>query len=119
MENTTNNNSNTNTNEIDTMMESVKTVFTATATHMASMTIGTRMPVKDMAEIIGKQINIEPQTVAPFVHYMAKNSKLGYVSPGRFGGFIRGERKLKTIKMTAPTPSENTTSSEDADNSNE
>lgn len=84
---------NNNTNTLEQMVESVGTIMNAAQTVVDDMSVNDRMPVKDMAKTVGLALAVEPSVIFPFVNYFAHNTKEGYVSAGKTGGFIKGTRK--------------------------
>ena len=91
-----NNNLTSNTN---TLIERVRNVFTATETMITEMKMGDRSPIKAIAAQVGLTIGVEPNSILCYVNDFAHNTSMGYVSAGKFGGFIKGERRLKAAKI--------------------
>src|SRR5271157_190822 len=98
-----NNNLTSNTN---TLIERVRNVFTATETMITEMKMGDRNPIKAIAASVGLTIGVEPGSILPYVNDFCHNTSLGYVTAGRFGGFIRGERPLRKAPIASITPTE-------------
>jgi len=92
-------------NPIDRMMERAKTIWAATQVVIDSLKDTERKSIKQIAETAGLAINLEPAKILPYVNDFLHNTEAGYVSPGKFGGFIKGQRPVKIVKVKAPQAS--------------
>jgi hypothetical protein len=94
--------------DIDKLIERTKAIFTATQAVIDGMNesdpIGRRKQIKDIAEAVGLAVGEEPAKVLAYVNDFAHNNSAGYVTRGKFGGFIKGVRPLKTAKVSKTSP---------------
>lgn len=106
---------NSKTNDIDSMMDSIRPIFDATKSIVQDMKDNERKPVKQMAAMVGLAIGMEPVKALPFVNHFAHNTKTGYVSSGRYGGFVRSNtgKPLQTVKTNKTETSTETDITED------
>ena len=105
---TTNNTMNNSNNDVSLMTERANTIFLATQSFIMEMPLNQRLSLKKLAEEIGMRINMEPAEVFPYTSDFARHNTISYVSAGKFGGVVRGQRKLKGAKSIT----NNTSSSE-------
>lgn len=78
--------------EIDTMLDATQAV-------VDTMDNGKRKQIKDIAEAVGISVAMEPKKVLGFVNYFLHNTELGYVTRGKNGGFIKGTKPVKVVKL--------------------
>lgn len=111
---------NNNTNEIDTMLETIRPIFDATQNVITEMKDGDRKPVKDIAEIVGLAISMEPIKVLPFVNFHLHNTATGRVSAGKRGGYIKGSQKktTNTLEIVVENTSSNQETSKETNSNN-
>lgn len=76
---------------------------------------GKRMQIKDMAEAVGVAVGMAPKDVLHIVNRYAHNAVGGYVTRGKKGGFIKGERPLKVEKGNATSPADAEDSESDSE----
>ena len=106
------------------MIERSHSIFTATDNVIRPMALGSRASIKTIATQVGTMLNFTPTQVFPYVNDFCHCTVLGYVSPGKFGGFIRSDtgRPLKTAKPTntsAITTSSTNTDTNEGDMNND
>lgn len=105
-----------NNSSIDKMLETVKTIFTATMNVVNDIQDGKRMQIKDMAEAVATSLSMEAKHVLAFVNHFAHNClEVGYVTRGKNGGFIKGQKPVKVekiAKVVIPVVNDTDTSTE-------
>lgn len=93
---------------IDGMLDTVRGVWNATQAVVDSIADGSRMQIKVIAEAVSVAVGIEAKQVLGFVNHYLHNIEedgIGYVTRGKHGGFIKGPRPVKVVKVNAsPTP---------------
>ena len=89
---------NTNKN-IQTMLETVETIFKAAQTTVEAMADGQRMQIKELAQAVGLAVAMEPKQVLGFVNHFVHNTDIAYVTRGKNGGIIRGVKQPKVAKV--------------------
>lgn len=89
---------------VNSMIQNVSSIFNTIGTVVDGMADGNRMQLKELAQAVSDKSGSNPQDVLTFVTYFARNTDLGYVSRGKNGGFIKGQKKDKAT-VTTPTPS--------------
>ena len=83
---------------IDSMMETVKSIFEAAQASIESLAVGERMQIKELAQTVALVVAMEPKNVLGFVNHFAHNTDIAYVTRGKNGGIVRGSRPAKTDK---------------------
>lgn len=88
------------------MIEKSHNIFTTTDSVVRPMKLDDRIAVKKIAAQVGTMLNLTATQVFPYVNDFCHCTTLGYVSAGKFGGFIRSDtgRPLKTAKTTKTSP---------------
>jgi hypothetical protein len=89
---------NTNKN-IESMLETVESIFNAAQATVESMTNGERMQIKELAQAVGLAVAMEPKQVLGFVNHFVHNTDIAYVTRGKNGGIIRGVKQPKVAKV--------------------
>lgn len=84
---------------VNSMIQTVSSIFNTVGSIVDAMNDGDRMQLKELAQAVSDKSGVNPQDSLTFVTYFARNTTSGYVSRGKNGGFIKGQKKLKT-----PTP---------------
>jgi hypothetical protein len=85
---------------IESQLETIKTVLQAASTVVENMSDGDRMQIKKLAEAVGLSVGMEPKQVLGFVNHFAHNSAgLVYVTRGKHGGLIKGVKVVKPAKV--------------------
>jgi hypothetical protein len=80
---------------IDRIVEQDKNIYTAILTTITPMNNGDNISLDDLTRKVSKVVNMDTDVLKPFVSHFAHSVEvdgLGYVAPGRFGGFRRGAR---------------------------
>jgi hypothetical protein len=88
----------TNAN-IQSMLETAKSIFEAANTVVEAMQVGERKQIKDLAVDVGSVVGMEPKRVLGFVNHFVHHTDIAYVTRGKNGGLIRGVKPLKVIKV--------------------
>lgn len=83
---------------IKSMMETVESIFEAAQASIESMSVGSRIQIKELAQTVALAVAMEPKHVLGFVNHFAHNTEIAYVTRGKNGGIIRGSRPAKTDK---------------------
>lgn len=105
-------------NEINRVLETIRPIMNATRDIMNPMIDGERMPIKEMTIAVGKLVNMQPVSVLPFVNYLAHNTTVGYTSRGKFGGFVKGQKKLQMVDVSETTTSTDNTDTDNTETTN-
>jgi hypothetical protein len=96
-----------------TLTERVGNILDAFETENDSMSLGDRISLMEMSINVGRTVGAEPKSVLPFVDWFAHNNEPeGYVSRGKFGGYIRGEKPVKGTRKVNSTSSTETDTSD-------
>lgn len=103
---------NTNiTTETEKLHSIINPILDNTLSTVMGMQLGDRIGMKELAERVGKATNMQPSIVLPLVNFFTHNMPtVAYVSPGRTGGVVRGERG--ETKITPPTTETTETTTE-------
>lgn len=103
------------------LIERSTSIHTTTDSVVRPMKLGERQAVKKIAAQVGTMLNLTAVQVFPYVNDFCHCTTLGYVSPGKFGGFVRSDtgRPLKTAKPTTtstitPSPINSETTDENS-----
>ena len=93
---------------IQSMLETVESIFAAAQTAVEGMAVGERMQIKELAQAVGLAVAKEPKEVLGFVNHFVHNTDIAYVTRGKNGGIIRGVKQPKPVKVkkvkAAPAP---------------
>jgi len=90
---------------IKDMLEGVEVIFNATEKVLDGMSDGERIQIKELAKTVGLMVAMEPKNVLHFVNHFAHNTELAYVTRGKNGGVIRGQRVVKPAKKAVSVTS--------------
>ena len=109
---------------VNSMIQSVSSIFNSAQSFVDRLSDGNRIQLKELAKNVAEETNQNPQDVLTFVTYFARNSDSGYVSRGKNGGFVKGERKAKSPVATSTvvnstTPSVNAVETQEVSHSDE
>jgi hypothetical protein len=83
---------------IQNMLETVESIFNAAQTAVEAMQDGTRLQIKELAQVVGASVGLEPKQVLNFVNHYVHNTDIAYVTRGKNGGIIRGVKQAKVVK---------------------
>jgi hypothetical protein len=83
---------------IRSQLETVEKVFVATHSTLDSMTDGQRIQLKELAKVVGLAVAMEPKRVLDFVNHFVHNTDVAYVTRGKNGGIVKGEKPVKVEK---------------------
>lgn len=83
---------------IQSMLETVESIFAAAQGTVEAMANGERMQIKELAQAVGLAVAMEPKQVLGFVNHYVHNTDIAYVTRGKNGGIIRGVRQVKVVK---------------------
>ncbi len=83
---------------VQPMLETVEKIFTAAYIIVEALKPGERIQVKDLSQSVGLAVAMDPKDVTSFVNHFAHNTDLAYVTRGKNGGIVRGQRPVKTVK---------------------
>lgn len=83
--------------EVESMLQEIGLILTATETNIESLSEGERIQMKDLAAAVGLAVAKEPKAVLNFVNHYVHNTALAYVTRGKKGGIIRGVKPVKAI----------------------
>lgn len=85
------------------MLETVQNIFEATNSVISNMNDGDRIQLKELAQTVGMAVAMEPKHVLSFVNYFVHNSDIVYVTRGKNGGVVKGN-KVSKIVITSDNP---------------
>ena len=69
---------------------------------------GDRYQLKDLAQLVADQSGGQATNIIGFVDFFTHHTDMGYVSRGKKGGFIRGQKLIKPLKIgKLPASSDN------------
>ena len=85
---------------IKSMMETVETIFEAAQASIESMSVGSRIQIKELAQTVALAVAMEPKHVLGFVNHFAHNTEIAYVTRGKNGGIIKGTKPVKVVKVS-------------------
>jgi hypothetical protein len=80
---------------IERIVNQDKTIYTAIYNTISTMKDGTNVSIDDLTRTVNNTINMDFNALKPFVSHFARSVEedgIGYVAPGRFGGFRKGLR---------------------------
>jgi len=83
---------------VKAMLETVETVFKAASFALDEMEDGDRVQLSALAEAVSVATNLSLQTVAPLTNHFAHHTSEGYVSRGKHGGLVKGEKNTSVSK---------------------
>lgn len=97
---------------ISRVMDEDKEIYTAVMGVIDGMTDGDNIAIDTLTEQVSGTVSRPVNEVKPFVSHIARATEvdgIGYVSPGRFGGYRKGARPAKksTSKKTTSTTDTN------------
>lgn len=75
-----------------------KQVYEAAEHAVSAMQDGERMQIKQLAQVVGSALAEDPKKVLGLVNLYAHDTSLAYVTRGKNGGIIRGEKPVKVVK---------------------
>jgi len=79
------------------------------------MNDGERIQIKELAKTVGLMVAMEPKSVLHFVNHYVHNTELAYVTRGKNGGVIKGQKVVKPAKKaTSVTSVDNTAPVDDS-----
>lgn len=84
---------------IKSQLETVEKIFTATFNSLETMGDGERVQLKELAKLVGLAVAMEPKRVLHFVNDFVHNSDVVYVTRGKKGGIVKGEKPVKVDKQ--------------------
>ena len=85
---------------IQSQLETVERIFEAAHTTVNDMKDGERMQIKHLAEVVGLVLAVPPKEVLAFVNSFAHHTDIAFVTRGKNGGIIRGQKVAKPAKKT-------------------
>lgn len=86
--------------DIEEMLVDVKQILEAAHAALATMADGERVQIKDLAQTVGLAVARSPKEVLSFVNHFAHKTKIAYVTRGKNGGVIKGNKPAKTSKVS-------------------
>lgn len=89
--------------KIKSMMETVENIFNASEKVIEGMSDGSRLQIKELAQIVGLAVAMEPKHVLGFVNHFVHNTDLAFVTRGKNGGIIKGVRPVTVKKIKKVT----------------
>lgn len=96
-------NSKTVSNDVNTMMTRATNIFNAIETVVSTMSDKQNIRVEDLAIKVAKIVDVDVKAVIGYVNDFGKNTSGGYIDRGAHGGYIRGTKKVKTVKAGKKT----------------
>jgi hypothetical protein len=90
---------------IKDMLEGVEVIFNASEKVLDGMSDGERIQIKELAKTVGLMVAMEPKSVLHFVNHYVHNTELAYVTRGKNGGVIKGQRAVKPNKKATSVTS--------------
>lgn len=85
-------------NEVQEMTEDARIIFTSAYAIVSKMDDGSRKQIKDLAAEVSADVGMEPKKVLGFVNHFVHKTKIAYVTRGKKGGLIKGQRPAKVVK---------------------
>ena len=88
---------------IERTLSQDKDIYTATMAIISGMKEGTNKAMDDMTEEVALAVLLPASHIKPMVGHFAHATEedgIGYVAPGRFGGYRKGVRPEKKLKKT-------------------
>jgi len=86
---------------IQTMLETVETIFTATHNALIALPDGGRVQIKELAKTVGLTVGLDPKLILGFVNHFVHNTDVAYVTRGKNGGVIKGIKPVKAVPTVA------------------
>jgi hypothetical protein len=84
--------------------ETFNSILNAFASQHDSMETGDRVQLMQLAINIGQEVDRDPKSIKGLTDFLAHNNgDQGYVSVGKFGGYVKGQRPLKTSTKSVKT----------------
>jgi hypothetical protein len=93
---------------VQALIETVEKTFNACEQALVAMQVGERIQVKELAKNVGSKVSEDPKDILHFVNHFVHNTELAYVSRGKNGGVIRGQKTIKSVptNIVADVPSD-------------
>ena len=91
-------NTNIINNDVETMTARANTIFNAINTIVGEMADQDRMRVEDLAKKVSKTVSLDIKEVLGYVNDFGKKASVGYITRGANGGYVKGQRPVKTVK---------------------
>jgi hypothetical protein len=82
----------------ESMLETARSCFLAARTAVLGMADGGRMQLKELAQMVGTAVSMEPKHVLGFVNHFAHNTDIGHITRGKGGGIKKGLKPVKVVK---------------------
>jgi len=101
---------------IKLQLDTVEKVFVATFNALDAMADGERVQLKELAKVVGLAVAMEPKRVLHFVNDFVHNSDIVYVTRGKKGGIVKGEKPVKVVKSKKAKKDTDTDSDSDSSN---
>lgn len=101
------------------MIQSVSSIFTSAEKILEAMPNGSRVQLKELAQSVSANSDLNPKDVLTFVTHFARNTDLGYVSRGKNGGLIRGTKQTSKITKTTTSDTSEVSEEDDSDQDQE
>jgi hypothetical protein len=98
---------------IQLQLATVEKIFKSTHETLTSMADGDRIQLKELAKVVGLACGMEPKQVLSFVNHFVHNTDVAYVTRGKKGGIVKGEKPVK-VEKPKKAKKDDTTDSSDA-----
>lgn len=82
-------------NNVKAMLESVEKIFQSVESSLTAMTEGQRVQMKELAHTVAMSVGMQEKDVQPFVNHYVHNADGVYVTRGKYGGIIKGNKPAK------------------------
>lgn len=86
------------------MTETAQTCFDAADSIVEAMADGSRIQIKDLAAQVSTMVGMEPRQVLGFVDHYVHKTDIAYVTRGKNGGLIKGQKPAKVVKPKKAKP---------------
>lgn len=93
-------------NNVKEMIQDISPVLEATNKIITDMQDGDRKQISALTEEVSQMTGKDTKQVASFVHYVAHNTSVAYVTRGKKGGLIKGVKPAKIVKPAQTTTTE-------------
>lgn len=87
-----------NTPNVQEMTETADRIFVAANDIVEKMADGSRIQIKDLTAEVSKVVGLEPKRVLGFINYFVFKTNIAYVTRGKKGGLIKGQKPVKVAK---------------------
>jgi hypothetical protein len=94
-----------NNPNIQSMLETAERIFVATHQVLSAVADGGRIQIKELAKTVGLMIGMEPKLVLNFVNHYVHHTDIAYVTRGKNGGVIKGQKPIKIDTVNTNTDS--------------